>query len=652
LADSPIGAFYLPNLILFYFFPMPIAFNLHYILIFLASTIGTYLLCQYYRLSKPASLYAALAYGFSGFFVARVIHTSFIQLASLLPFLFLIIEKYIEKKEKKYLFIFALFINQSIFIGYLQSVIYILIALNVYLTAKLYLQKYKMTRILKYLGILGLFSLFGFALSAVQILPTYEMLKVSSRSSGLNSNQLFINSGSTKILSFFLNPFIYGNISKGTFKESTDLGIYWENIAYSGILTPILALIAYFVIKKNRQTVAIFTGIMIFSLLMALGKYSPLHIFFDIPPLSYFRIPARFLFITSFSISIMAAFTIDKIEKNKKLKILGVIVLIIISLDIFKNWYNFNTITPFSKFTKEPDSLSYLKDKNLQNFRTASLWSYLFTPTHSQGQSWEQQNDAYLYNFFKLSPDVNMIFNIPTADSYTSLSTNRTNLFRNLYGSNLELNNPENIKLNSKVINLLRLQSIKYLLTTYDLKDGELQEVYASQKYSKKYTIYELKNAYPRIRLVNNTKTVKTISDLEINLASDTIDFKDTALIEKTIEPLKKKFASYEISNIKDSGSKLTFQVVSNGDAYLLVSDSFYPGWKAKIDNKLVEIFAANGNSRLIYIPEGKHNIIFYYLPNSLKAGALISGFSYLFLLLLLIFNKRLKLVQRITSTL
>src|SRR3989344_2863934 len=67
-SESQIGTLYLPNLILFYLFETPLAFNLSYLFIFITSTCGIYLFCQSWGLSKTSSLFAALAFGYSGFF--------------------------------------------------------------------------------------------------------------------------------------------------------------------------------------------------------------------------------------------------------------------------------------------------------------------------------------------------------------------------------------------------------------------------------------------------------------------------------------------------------------------------------------------------------------------------------------------------------
>jgi hypothetical protein len=56
--------------------------------------------------------------------------------------------------------------------------------------------------------------------------------------------------------------------------------------------------------------------------------------------------------------------------------------------------------------------------------------------------------------------------------------------------------------------------------------------------------------------------------------------------------------------------------------SFLVLSDQFYPGWKAKIDGIDSPIFRANGLFRAVYATGGAHLIQFDYEPDSLAFGA------------------------------
>ncbi|MBN1311435.1 MAG: YfhO family protein [Anaerolineae bacterium] len=70
----------------------------------------------------------------------------------------------------------------------------------------------------------------------------------------------------------------------------------------------------------------------------------------------------------------------------------------------------------------------------------------------------------------------------------------------------------------------------------------------------------------------------------------------------------------------------VTVDVQAHEDAYLVLSDAWYPGWEATVDGDPVEILRANGLFRAVPVPEGKHQVIFTYHSRMLTIGAIVSG--------------------------
>ena len=76
-------------------------------------------------------------------------------------------------------------------------------------------------------------------------------------------------------------------------------------------------------------------------------------------------------------------------------------------------------------------------------------------------------------------------------------------------------------------------------------------------------------------------------------------------------------------------------------DGWLLLLDSYYPGWKAEVDGKQVEILRANGFFRTVHIPAGKHTVVFTYFPGLFKSSLYASGIGFLVWIGLMIFSFR-----------
>ena len=58
---------------------------------------------------------------------------------------------------------------------------------------------------------------------------------------------------------------------------------------------------------------------------------------------------------------------------------------------------------------------------------------------------------------------------------------------------------------------------------------------------------------------------------------------------------------------------------------YLVLTDTYYPGWQATVDGEPTEILPANHAFRAVELSAGDHTIIFEYAPLSFRLGAWIT---------------------------
>ncbi|MEM4235199.1 MAG: YfhO family protein, partial [Candidatus Methanomethylicaceae archaeon] len=62
----------------------------------------------------------------------------------------------------------------------------------------------------------------------------------------------------------------------------------------------------------------------------------------------------------------------------------------------------------------------------------------------------------------------------------------------------------------------------------------------------------------------------------------------------------------------------------------LVLSDQYFPGWKAFIDGKETPIYQVNGLLRGITTPKGLHTVEFIYRPTKIYLAAVIGFVSLL----------------------
>lgn len=61
------------------------------------------------------------------------------------------------------------------------------------------------------------------------------------------------------------------------------------------------------------------------------------------------------------------------------------------------------------------------------------------------------------------------------------------------------------------------------------------------------------------------------------------------------------------------------------GPRLCVLTDTYYPGWRATIDGEDASILRANYLFRAVVVPAGSHEVVFEYRPASFRAGAIIS---------------------------
>jgi hypothetical protein len=80
--------------------------------------------------------------------------------------------------------------------------------------------------------------------------------------------------------------------------------------------------------------------------------------------------------------------------------------------------------------------------------------------------------------------------------------------------------------------------------------------------------------------------------------------------------------------------NRVEVKTASVAPAILVLSDNHYPGWRAYVDGKSVDVMRVNYNLRGVAVPAGNHVVEFVYRPKSVLAGLVISLFTLLSLLL------------------
>lgn len=164
--------------------------------------------------------------------------------------------------------------------------------------------------------------------------------------------------------------------------------------------------------------------------------------------------------------------------------------------------------------------------------------------------------------------------------------------------------------------------------------------------------IHENKDTFPRAFLVTRYHVVDQENAQDYLKENPDFDLRHEVILEKQLSEEQSGLLKSTIEGIVEitllSANKITIHYESNDASLLVLTDAYYPGWKAYIDGKETEIYRANGLVRAIFVPAGTHIVEFSYVPESFVIGVTISIISIAILTTVYIYS-RVKYQKRIS---
>ncbi|NMB54229.1 MAG: YfhO family protein [Leptolinea sp.] len=138
----------------------------------------------------------------------------------------------------------------------------------------------------------------------------------------------------------------------------------------------------------------------------------------------------------------------------------------------------------------------------------------------------------------------------------------------------------------------------------------------------------------PRASLFYDYQVIPDSNDASLALAQDDFSYKKTLVLNKSPEQnIGQGDSTAVLIFEKNTPNEIIITVNTKSSAILLLTDNYYPGWNATIDSQPTEIFRANVAFRSVWIPEGKHTVVFSYHPPLLKVSLLLMFFGVMILI-------------------
>lgn len=142
--------------------------------------------------------------------------------------------------------------------------------------------------------------------------------------------------------------------------------------------------------------------------------------------------------------------------------------------------------------------------------------------------------------------------------------------------------------------------------------------------------VYENLSVLPRAFMVTQTVEVKDGYEALDKMRAVEFDARTTALVEGFAPVLtgEQSTDGDSVKVEKYSETAVRIRTQSNGDRFLVLTDSMYPGWFASVDGVAARIWQTNALFRGVRLPAGSHVVEFWFVPSSVNLGAAISAAS------------------------
>jgi hypothetical protein len=131
--------------------------------------------------------------------------------------------------------------------------------------------------------------------------------------------------------------------------------------------------------------------------------------------------------------------------------------------------------------------------------------------------------------------------------------------------------------------------------------------------------------AFPRAWTVHQIIVAPNEWNAYDMMNNGTFDLRTTALTVQAKPGIAACDAADDVTAIEDKPTSLLVKVDMACRGLLVISDNFFPGWKAQLDGSAVEIWKVNTAIRGVIVPAGRHTVTMNYRPLPVYFGMLFT---------------------------
>lgn len=641
-----------PLNVVYFFLPQHAGWSLLVMIQPLFSFLMLFLFARKMGISKIGSIFASIGYAFSLYMTTFLEYNTIGHFLYLLPLSLLLFEYCLDGK-KLALPALSFIIASTLFAGHLQLFGGNLMFLILYMAIRFAHTRKSKTLNLKIL----FFVILGIGIGCIQLIPGIELISNSARNA--HSTEFFYDNLLIRPdqIILYLTPDIFGNPAVKNYLLPFS---YPSKALYVGIITIVLFVFGL-LSKKGPLLTAVSICSLIFALLVFLSPVSFLLYKLNLPIISSSS-PSNYIYLVSIGICLIAGSGYDSFVKANlkkviiilcifltfivgiytattffhipiiknglilsigiflassfaflliriiKLQKIGITLsLLILTLDLFYFFHKFNSFVPSSYIYPSTAINTWIK-KNAQLDR---YWG--FKSGHIEPNFQTQTQTYSLEGYDPLFPK--------TYHDFVALASKESSRSDALLDHDLT-------DINLKI---LSTTSTRYVIDKFE--NASTQDTFPSKYFQKvlslnDFSVQENLKSAPRLFLTKSYSIYSNLKEFKKEFEKKSFEPAHSILLEKNPSLSKTQLSDSKLDIRAYSPSYIKAHSITNTDSLLYLSDTYYPGWSAYIDNVKTEIYKANYTFRAVKVPEGTHTIDFKYEPKSFQYGLWISIIS------------------------
>lgn len=161
--------------------------------------------------------------------------------------------------------------------------------------------------------------------------------------------------------------------------------------------------------------------------------------------------------------------------------------------------------------------------------------------------------------------------------------------------------------------------------------------------YDQEVKIYENLRVLPRTFVVHQIKRANNYQIAQTLASHRNFDFTKQAIVEEEIPNVLRityQGPTHSHAEIVHYGARnVELKVQTSRPGLAILTDVYYPGWRAQVNGQPANIYRVNGLFRGVWLPKGEHKVIFSYWPPSYQLGFALAGIASLICLILVMIS-------------